>query len=150
MIIRILIIFCAIMNITAYKLYACDCDSIIALPDTKIAFKGVVTKIKQKQHSYEYEVTFRIKEVLKGKIKTRYFTVMTPCLIESCCGIPFELGSFYYVITREKRGILYSDFCTATEKLDSILKDSSILFKKSYPDQNFLVSANQETSIIWK
>jgi hypothetical protein len=97
---------------------ACDCDSIISISESKLAFKGKVIDIKEVNDSIShYEITFRVKKVLKGKRKVKYIKVNTPCLTDGCCGIEFNKNDIFLVVTREKYGQVYADACTATMKI---------------------------------
>ncbi len=95
----------------------CDCIYITDEKTSKIVFNGKVIRVKKDKNTSEYIITFKVTKRIKGAIDHRRFRTYTPCLSNLCCGIPFSKGDYYYVVTREVNGKLYSHLCTTTGKL---------------------------------
>lgn len=98
--------------------YACDCDEIVDTEKSNLVFRGKVLSVK-KQESSAYAITFKVKKKVKGQIKKRRVTIYTPCLSDLCCGIPFQVGDVYFIVTKTIHDKFYATRCTTTSKLKS-------------------------------
>ena len=99
---------------------ACDCDSIIGLKDAKSVFRGTVLSVTRIDSDFvRYEIVFKVKHKMKGKIRGKKITVNVPCLLDMCCGIPFKEGEVYIIYTFIKNDMLYTSACTESKKIFS-------------------------------
>ena len=111
------ILFLFLLVQTNYS-YCCDCNTIIGLNEAKIVFEGELIQIKRiTEPIIRYEITFQVSKIIKGKIQNDVIVINTPCLMDACCGIPFEFTAKYRVYTFEKEGMIYTSACTATKKI---------------------------------
>lgn len=97
---------------------ACDCDSIVGLKDAKAVFKGTVLSVIRIDSPFvRYEIVFKVKQKIKGRMKGKKIVVNVPCLLEMCCGIPFKEGENYVIYAYIRNERLYTGACTETRKL---------------------------------
>lgn len=95
--------------------FACDCNSIVGYNESKVVFTGTVVKIERKTRPYiEYAITFKVCNIEKGNLKRKRIVVYTPCLMDACCGIDFQVKRKYRVYTVEEDGKLNTNLCTET------------------------------------
>jgi len=109
-----------ILLMTQFKISnACDCDSLIGINDAKSVFKGTVLSVIRKDSDIvRYEIVFKVKKKIKGRIKGKRITVNVPCLLEMCCGIPFKEGDNYTIYTFIKNEMLYTSSCTESKRIE--------------------------------
>jgi hypothetical protein len=93
---------------------SCGCNTPVGLNEAKSVFIGKVVKIVKKGR---YEITFQISSVQKGKLRSKKIAIYTPCLMDGCCGIPFEINEVYKVFAYENDKQLYTDQCTETARI---------------------------------
>lgn len=97
---------------------ACDCDSIIGIESAKDVFIGKVISIRRIESPFiRYEISFKISKKIKGDIRMKKIVVNVPCLLEMCCGIPFNKKDKYMIYTFLREGMLYTNLCTESRKL---------------------------------
>lgn len=99
---------------------ACDCDRILDESESSCVFIGKVQKIKKvKANNRRFQIVLKVTQYIKGKHKKKTIVVYTPCLDEICCGIPFAVGSEYYVVTIDRNGKLFTNLCCGTSIVSS-------------------------------
>ena len=98
----------------------CDCKAILSTEKSDYVFRGVVTSVKRIEEPYiRYAIDFRVEKWKKGKRKTKSMKVSVPCLVDGCCGIPFELNKRFEVYTFKRDSLNYTNSCTQTHEITS-------------------------------
>jgi hypothetical protein len=109
--------FLILLNFTAPP---CGCRDILTFEQSHYVFRGVVTSIERIEEPYiRYDINFRVEKWKKGKRKTKSMKVSAPCLVDGCCGIPFELNKRFEVYTFKDEGLDYTNSCTQTHAINS-------------------------------
>jgi hypothetical protein len=98
----------------------CDCTSNIDAGSAKTVFVGEVLNVQRvNDATIGFAITFKVRSVSKGKVKTKEKIIFVESLTQAGCGVDFKLNQVYEVYTFEESGLEWTGLCTETRLMEN-------------------------------